>query len=86
MKLTTGPIQGVLRQGQAQGEVRADLDPMLGAFFFIKLLLEILEVVPVMAPLITGRAPEEAVAAAEAAWLDLFWRGIAAPPESESAR
>lgn len=86
LRRTSGSVQEVLRQGQAAGEVREDLDPLLNAFFFIKLLMEIFEVVPALAPVFACREPAEALAAAQAGWLDLYWRGIAAPLPPASHR
>lgn len=70
----------LLEQGKARGEIRADLDPHLGGFFFIKLYLEILEVVPTMFLVVTGRDPAQALNRAEHAWIEIFWRGIASDP------
>lgn len=70
----------VLQQGQARGEVRPDLDPQLGGFFFGKLYLEILEVIPAMAQPMMGRDPHQALLRAERAWMELYWRGIASDP------
>lgn len=83
LRHVSAQVQGLIRQGQAAGDVRPDLDPQLTAFFFIKLTMEILEVVPILAPILSGRPPQEATAAAHAAWFELYWRGIAAPPASD---
>jgi len=73
-------VRSLIDQGIARGEVRPDLHPLLTTFFFVKLHLEILDVLPMVAPRILGVAPEAAVAEGERAWLELFWRGIAADP------
>lgn len=73
-------LWAILDQGKARGEVRPEVDAQLGAFFFAKLYLEILEVVPTMFPVVTGRDPAQALQQAERAWLEIFWRGIAVHP------
>lgn len=75
----------VLDQGRARGDVRTDVDPQLGGFFFTKLYLEILEVIPTMFPVVTGRDPHQALQQAERAWMEIFWRGIATDPASPLA-
>ena len=73
-------VRALLEQGIARGEVRKDLHTLLSTFFLLKLQLEILDVLPVVASRILGLPPEQAVAEGERAWLQLFWRGIAADP------
>jgi AcrR family transcriptional regulator len=73
-------VWAILRQGIERGEIRADLDLTLAPFFLIKLYLEIFDVLPIMAPRITGTTAEEVIPRAERAWLELYWRGIAADP------
>lgn len=73
-------VKHILEQGIQRGEVRKDLHTLLSTFFLLKLQLEILDVLPVVAPRILGLSPGEAVAEGERAWLHLFWRGIAADP------
>ena len=73
-------LWAILEQAKARGEVRPDLDPQLGGFFFVKLYLEILEVVPTMFPVVTGRDPVQALRQAEHAWMEIYWRGIAMDP------
>jgi hypothetical protein len=73
-------VKAILEQGIARGEVRQDLDPLLSTFFLVKLHLEILDVLPVVASRLLGVPPEAAVAEGERAWMQLFWRGIAADP------
>lgn len=75
-------VRNILDQGIQRGEVRKDLHPLLSTFFLLKLQLEILDVLPVVAPRILGLSPEEAVAQGEKAWLQLFWRGIAEDPSA----
>lgn len=73
-------LWNLLRQGVARNEVRADVPIELTAFFFIKLYLEILDLLPAMAPRIAGIPGDVVVAQAERAWLTTFWRGIAVDP------
>ncbi len=73
-------VKAILEQGIARGEVRQDLDPLLSTFFLVKLHLEILDVLPVVASRLLGVPPGAAVAEGERAWMQLFWRGIAADP------
>ena len=73
-------VQALLEQGILRGEVRKDLHTLLSTFFLLKLQLEILDVLPVVAPRVLGLPPEQAVAEGERSWLQLFWRGIAADP------
>jgi AcrR family transcriptional regulator len=70
----------LLRQGIARKEIRPDIPVELTGFFFIKLYLEILDVLPAVAPLMAGIPGDQAVAQAERAWLQTFWRGIALDP------
>lgn len=71
----------LMRQGIQRGHVRADLPPVLGVFFFIRMEFEILDLIPVMAPQLAGTRGEDALPWAERAWFDLFWRGVAAQPQ-----
>ena len=73
-------VRSLLEQGIARGEVRPDLHPLLTTFFFVKLHLEILDVLPMVAPRFLNITPEAAVREGERRWLELFWRGIAADP------
>ncbi|WP_291271273.1 TetR/AcrR family transcriptional regulator [Geothrix sp.] len=73
-------VRSILEQGVQRGEVREGLDLLLATFFFVKLHLEVLDVLPVVAPRILGLTPEESVAKGERAWLELYWRGLAADP------
>ncbi len=81
------PILDLLRQifaeGMARGEVRTDLPLPLLPFFFMRPLIEILELIPAMSVHVACLPPEEALPMALKAWFDLFWRGVsAAPPPS----
>lgn len=71
----------LMRQGIQRGHIRADLPPMLGVFFFIRMEFEILDLIPVMAPQLIEIKADDAVAWAERAWFELFWRGVAAKPQ-----
>jgi AcrR family transcriptional regulator len=73
-------VRGVIEQGVARGDVRPDLPPFLATFFLVRLHLEILDLLPVVAPRILGLAERPTVDVAERAWLQLYWRGIAADP------
>ena len=73
-------VRGIIDQGILRGEIRPDLHPLLATFFLVKLQLEILDVLPMVAPRVLDVAPETAVAVGERAWLELFWRGIATDP------
>ncbi|WP_306591959.1 TetR/AcrR family transcriptional regulator [Geothrix sp. 21YS21S-4] len=73
-------VRALLQQGVARGEIRPDIHPLLTTFFLVRLQLEILDLLPVVGAHVMGLAPEVAVAEGERAWLQLFWRGIAADP------
>lgn len=77
---TGGCVWALLRQGLERGELRPGLPVELTGFFFIKLYLEILDVLPAMAPRVAGMPAEAVVDRAERAWLETFWRGVAADP------
>jgi len=78
------PVQeavfALVQQGMHRGELRGDLQPMLTTFFLVKMQLEILDVLPVLAPRLMKVTPEAAVKAGMRAWFDLYWRGVAADP------
>lgn len=80
---TFGVMLTALQEGIAKGEIRSDLVPPLGGFFFLRLYMEILDLVPLMSVRIAGVPPELVLPLARLAWFDLFWRGIAAKPEEE---
>jgi hypothetical protein len=80
IRRTLGHIGDLLRQGQARGELRKDLQPPLTTFFLVRTYLEILDLIPVMGPRVDMVPPEDAVQVAERAWFRLFWRGVAADP------
>lgn len=73
-------IRAILDQGVLRGEVRPDLHPLLATFFLVKLHLEILDVLPMVAPRVLGVTPHAAVAEGERTWMQLFWRGVSANP------
>lgn len=73
-------IRQIFDQGIARGELRPDLPPLLATFFLVKMQLEILDVLPVVAQHLMGVQPEVAVRMGMHAWLDLFWRGVALDP------
>jgi AcrR family transcriptional regulator len=80
MRANSQALWTILRQGIAREEIRPDIPVEITGFFFIKLYLEILDILPVMAPRIAGVPGDEAVAQAERAWMTTYWRGIAADP------
>jgi len=74
-------LLGVFREGMAKGEIRRDLVAPLGGFFFMRLYMEILDLVPIMSARVAGIPPDLVLPLAKLAWFDLFWRGVAANPE-----
>ena len=80
IRATSGKVWNILRQGIEKGELRSDLPVELVAFFLIKLYLEILDIIPTMAPRVAGIPVDQALSSAERAWFELYWRGIAADP------
>lgn len=80
IRRTAGHIWDILRQGQARGELRADLHPPLATFFFVRTHMEVLDLVPVMGARLDLVDAAEAVPTAERAWFHLYWRGVAADP------
>jgi len=74
-------VKQVLEQGVERGELRKDLDTVVATFAFMKLYVEILSVVPQMAPRLFQGDPVETVARFERQWFDIFWRGVSAHPE-----
>ena len=73
-------VRSVLEQGVVRGEVRPDLPPFLATFFLVRLHLEILDLLPVVAPQILGLEARPDLAAAERTWLQFYWRSLAADP------
>jgi AcrR family transcriptional regulator len=73
-------VRTLLEQGIARGEVRADLPPFLATFFLVRMHLEVLDPLPVIVPQVHGLAEKPSIQAAERAWLQLYWRGIATDP------
>ncbi len=71
-------------EGVRNGNLRSDLPLPLMPLFFMRPLVEIVELVPAMAPHLGGYPPDGALDLALAAWFDLFWRGIAADPSRSS--
>lgn len=73
-------LRSIIRNGLAQGTLRPGLNPFLVALFLIRMEAEILDLVPALARPKTGLGPPEAVAEAERAWFEVFWRGVASDP------
>lgn len=82
------PLMDMQRQlfaeGVRKGHLRPDLPLPLMPLFFMRPLVEIVELVPVMAPHLGGFPADGALDMALAAWFDLFWRGIAADSSRSS--
>lgn len=76
-----GAIGRLIHLGIQRGEIREDTQPLFTTFFLVRMELEILDLIPVMAPRLAGMPGDLAVAQAERAWFLLFWRGIATRPE-----
>nr|WP_320131200.1 TetR/AcrR family transcriptional regulator [uncultured Holophaga sp.] len=75
-------LLAIFLEGMAKGEIRGDILPPLGGFFFLRLYMEILDLVPVMSVRIAGLPAEAVLPLAKLAWFDLFWRGVAVRPEA----
>ncbi|HEX9010563.1 MAG TPA: TetR/AcrR family transcriptional regulator [Holophagaceae bacterium] len=73
-------VRSLLEQGAARGEVRPDLPPFLATFFLVRMHLEILDLFPVITPQVHRLPEKPSVPAAERAWLQVYWRGIATDP------
>lgn len=73
-------VRTVLEQGVARGEVRTDLPPYLATFFLVRMHLEMLDLLPTAVPRVMGLPEKPSVPTAEKAWLQFYWRGIAADP------
>lgn len=74
-------ISRLIVLGIQRGDIRSDTSPLFATFFLVRMELEILDLVPIMAPRLAGVPGELAVPMAERAWFQLFWRGIATRPE-----
>lgn len=70
----------ILEQGIARGEVRADLNPQQVAFFFGRMHMEILDLMPSVGHHLTDAQPGEALQDMRQAWLDFAMRAITAQP------
>jgi hypothetical protein len=70
----------IVRRGQRRGELRPELNPLLVTVFLVRMEAELLDLVPLYAQSMAGAPPEQALAAAERSWFEVFWRGIAADP------
>jgi len=70
----------IVRRGQRRGELRPELNPLLVVVFLVRMEAELLDLVPAYSQRVVGLPPEQALAAAERTWFEVFWRGIAAEP------
>lgn len=75
-------ISRLIGLGIQRGDIRPDTSPLFSTFFLARMELEILDLIPVMAPRIVGIPGDLAVPLAEVAWFRLFWRGIATQPDA----
>lgn len=71
-------LRELFAKGMAEGVLRHDLLLPLMPLFFLRPLIEIVELVPAMAPHLGVPSADSALDQALAAWFELFWRGIAA--------
>lgn len=74
-------LSNLFRQGVERGHIRPEFPEPLGVFFFARLYVEILDLVPVMARRIANIPVEQALPMAERSWFELYWRGISTRPE-----
>ena len=74
-------LSSLFQQGVQRGHIRPEFPQALGVFFFARLYIEILDMVPVMAERIAQIPAEQALPAAERSWFELYWRGISTQPE-----
>lgn len=70
----------IIKQGIERGDLRADLHVRMTGFFLVRMFLEIFDLVPAISGRLVEVPAKEALAAAEQAWFELFWRGVAAHP------
>jgi len=75
-------IRTILDQGIARGDLRADLHPLLGTFFLVRMHLEILDLLPTVLPRLMGLPHDRAVETGLRLWFDLYWRGVAQDPSA----
>jgi TetR/AcrR family transcriptional regulator len=73
-------ISHILEQGQARGEIRADLQALLATFFLVRMQLEILDLMPIVLRNLPEAPAGDPVATGMRAWFELYWRGIAQDP------
>lgn len=75
-------VRSILDQGIARGDLRPDLQPLLGTFFLVRMHLEILDLLPTVLPRLMGLPHDRAVETGLLAWFDLYWRGVAKDPST----
>jgi AcrR family transcriptional regulator len=72
----------MIEQGIERGHLRADLHVRMTGFFLVRMFMEIFDLVPAISERIANVPASEALVMAERAWFELFWRGVAAHPET----
>ena len=75
-------LSSLFQQGVERGHIRPDFPQPLGVFFFARLYIEILDLVPVMAQRIARIPGEQVLPVAERSWFELYWRGISTCPDA----
>jgi AcrR family transcriptional regulator len=73
-------MRSILQQGIERGELREDLDLTTTTFFIARMHMEILDLVPNMAPRLVGLPSGDSLNTTRKAWLDFLWRAIASHP------
>jgi AcrR family transcriptional regulator len=77
-----GALTRLIGQGVERGELRADLDPQLGAMFLVRPYLDFLDLVPNMAQRVFQGPVPTGLHSLEAAWFSFYWRSVAARPDA----
>jgi AcrR family transcriptional regulator len=74
-------LSSLYQQGVQRGHIRPEFPAQLGVFFFLRLYIEILDTIPILAQRIAQIPLEQALPLAERSWFQLYWRGISTWPE-----
>jgi len=74
-------MSSIFQQGVQRGHIRPEFPLPLGVFFFARLYVEILDLVPIMSYRIAQIPSEDVLPLAERSWFELYWRGIATHPD-----